>query len=260
MRFSLTSSIIALAFALPALSTAAPIRSNTPRRPDLNAFVNHAVVDTKSLVAEVNNNPEVADRYERLFGMSKQQVLGYLSTLHREPLANATEFTVYSAPEGAPLKRHQEVLKKGTPIFADSEGRPKLIVKCGNPIGFPPTPQAGLHLVPPTSTPSLETDLPAPRDLDDDATDLLDAMPIVPEVAPLVDAGPADFLASTLIPTSTAVHSALPFLGLAPLLAPIFGSSGHGGTIVVFPTPEPAPFVALGLGAVAMVRRRRRKA
>lgn len=248
---------------MPMVATAAPFstnepRVNHPRRPDLNAFVDHAVYDTRSLVAEVKGNPQVAARYAELFKMSPAQVTGYLGTLHRERLATTQEFTVYSAPENGPIRHHQEVLKKGTPVFADTEGRPKLIVKCGNPIGMPPPPLALATILPPTTTETVENDLPGPRDADADTLDDLTSIPpIVPEIGPVIEAGPEDAVALT-IPQGLAAHSILPYLGLAPLLAPVFGSNGHGGNIVIFPTPEPAPFAVLGLSAVALLRRRRK--
>lgn len=261
MRSILSLTTAAIVFTLPVLASAEPDVQGQ-HRPDLNAFVNHKITDTQSLLAEVKNNPEVADRYERHFAMSRQELLDFLSTLHLEPLANTAEFTVYSVPPDGVVRMHREVYKKGTPFFVDSTGNPTLVVKCGNPVilGHPRTVKARLSPLPVTTT-DLAAFLPDVRDAAVDMPDLLDAEPVIPEVAPDVLVGPAEPIAKTSVPLIGNVRSALPYLGLAPLLAPIFGSSGgNGGNSILFPTPEPAPFMALGLGALALLRRRHRKA
>ena len=260
MRSILSIGTLSLALALPVLVSA---QSNTPRRPDLNAFIDHKVSDTRSLVNEARNDPAVANRYERHFAMTRQQVLDYLGSLHREPLANTAKFRVYSVPSNGAVKMHYEVLKKGTPIFADPSGHPNLIVKCGNPLvlGKLNAPRANLETIRPAPPLVVDEFLPDLRDATVDMTNLsLDEMPIIPEIAPEVLAGPSSLSAVTSLASAPAFHSVLPWLGIAPLLAPIFGSShgGGGGNIVVFPTPEPSSFVALGLGAAVWGRRRRK--
>ena len=259
MRSSLLF-IGATALALPA---AASVSNGTPHRPDRNAFVDHKITDTRSLIAEVRNNPDVADRYERHFSMTRPQLLAYLRTLHRAPLAKTGEFTVYSVPPNGVVKMHHEVYRKGTPIFVDASGRPTLIAKCGNPIvtGVPVTQRTRISPVPPTSTDTVAF-LPDLRDTPIDAADLLDAVPVLPDIAPAVAVGPTDLVTalSTVPTTATGAGGGLPLLGLAPLLLPIFGSHGGGGGFTPVPVPEPASFAMLAVGALAVVGRRWRRA
>ena len=134
MRSTPLIGTLTLALALPVGASAqSHLQPNSPRRPDINAFLNHKVSNTHDLVTQVRKDPQVANRYERHFAMTRQQVIDYLATLHRENLANSARYTVYSVPPSGVMKMHYETLRKGTPIFADPKGHPTLIIKCGNP-------------------------------------------------------------------------------------------------------------------------------
>ena len=103
MRPYLSVGLSAFAF-LAALPASAETPAN--HRPDLNAFVNRKASDVSSLVAQVRNDPEVADRYERHFSMSRRELIDYLGSLHRTQLAEDGLYTVYSVPEGGRVKMH----------------------------------------------------------------------------------------------------------------------------------------------------------
>ena len=125
-----------ISFGLSALILS--IAATASARPDINAFLNSKVSDTHGLVAQIQRDPEVSDRYTRHFAMTKREVVAYAGGLHRAPLSSDGVYTVYSVPTGGRLKMHVEKLKKGEPMFVDASGRPTLIVKCGNPVVLGP--------------------------------------------------------------------------------------------------------------------------
>jgi len=52
-------------------------------RPELNAFINKPANSIPELIAQIKSDKRVADRFMRHFSMSKEEVLEYVSTLHR---------------------------------------------------------------------------------------------------------------------------------------------------------------------------------
>src|SRR5579872_4965399 len=104
-----------------------------------NAFIDHPCSSVSQLVAEVKNNPDVMDRYSRHFGMSHEEVVRYLGTFHVSRLQRSGIYTVYSIPPGGYVKMHAERLERGTPVFADMNDAPVLMVRCGNPLTLGPT-------------------------------------------------------------------------------------------------------------------------
>ena len=50
-------------------------------RPDLNAFINKKADSTAELVGQVKRDKSVMDRYMRHFGMTRTEVIEYLSSL-----------------------------------------------------------------------------------------------------------------------------------------------------------------------------------
>src|SRR5512133_2971328 len=51
-------------------------------RPEPNAFLNKRADSIPQLVQEVRSDDEVADRYARHFGKSRDELIQYFSTLH----------------------------------------------------------------------------------------------------------------------------------------------------------------------------------
>ncbi len=231
-------------------------------RPDVNAFLNRKVSDTSGLVAQIKDDPEVADRYERHFSMSKGEVVDYMVGLHRSTLDRDGMYTVYSVPNGGRLKMHVEKLKKGEPVFVDATGRPALIVKCGNPVTRGP--RKGnrgnpVVLVPTdeSSTRTLVPDVPDALALDapGQLVALAPPVPDIPPPAPIVEIPPVEPLPPT-VPVTAIGGGRFPWFAGLPILFPLVGSgSRNGGGESV---PEPASMVVLGVGLVAVARRRRK--
>lgn len=236
------------------------------RRPDLNAFVNRKVTDTPSLVNQVRNDPEVADRYERHFSMSRAELVGYLGSLHPTTLGKEGVYTVYSVPEGGQVKMHRERLKKGTPVFADPAGRPALIVKCGNPLVLRGRFHGNSLVMTPVGNEKTRVVSPLTRDVDViDPNDLVALAPALPEVVeptpdPLGPIGGEEVpLAGTLtsVPVTSTGGSRFPYAALLPLgLLGLIHGNGHDHISSV---PEPATLVLMGVGLAGVASRRRRR-
>ena len=267
MRFTILSTPGLLAFVCAA--------SAQTTRPDLNAFVNHKITDTKSLVTQVRRDGEVSDRYQRHFAMNRAELVAYLKGLHRGSLAKEGMYTIYSVPKDGRVKMHIGKLKRGEAVFLDKQGKTILVAKCGNPVVLGPARArlANALTPPPTEEAKVRelTDDPiAPvSEIVENPDNLLAMVPPVPELAPtaLVPAAPlAAPLGAPAVPaiaavgaTATGGAAGFPFLALLPLGALGFiHSDGGGDGGGISPVPEPATMAAMGLGVAALFRRRRK--
>ena len=262
MRTSLALILSTAVFGFSASSWAGPTR-----RPDLNAFINRKVVNSQGLVNQVRNDPEVADRYQRHFAMSRAELLDYLGGLRPGKLAKSEVFTVYSVPEDGRVKMHRERLKAGAPIFVDRVGRPTLVMKCGNPLVLGPSRARKGNpdtVIPIENDSTRMVSMLEPRDvplLEIDEEDLLAAVPPIPEtiVTELIPVAPPEAFVPVSTVAATATRGGFPLLAGLPFLLPLFGAFDHNGNGGGFnPVPEPASIAALAVGALAITRRRRK--
>ena len=254
LNLCLGLSVLALTFAATAAA-----------RPDLNSFVNRKLSDTQSLVTQIKTDPVVADRYERHFGMTRQEVLSYVGNLHRGPLPQTGSYTIYSVPDDGHVKMHVATLKKGEPMFLDASDKPILIAKCGNPVVMGPSQvRKGnpMALAPTEESSTREFAELTPRDSLPEGEAMLMAMaPAVPEIVPpvVVPDVPPTAAPMTMVPVTATGGggSGLPFLAALPLLFPFIHGHGGGPGGGTAPVPEPATMIALGVGVAGLVRRRR---
>ena len=226
-------------------------------RPDRNAFLNRKVISRHQLLKQVQNDPQVQDRYERHFGMGARQLYYYLATLHLEPLKESYKTTVYSVPGDGHVKAHEQVLKKGDLVFVDPSDKPILQWKCGNPLVQGPS----NHLNVSTPLPSVEDQLASnmhPLGLTPTASVLVndfDSTSLAEVPTPYDDEMvlPPPSVATPPPAAGTPTTRAQGFNGAPFLLLPAAGlfagiHGGHGG---VQPAPEPCTMV-MTFGSVAL--------
>jgi len=218
-------------------------------RPDRNAFVNQKVATTAELVNQARRDPAVMDRYMRHFGMTRTEVLAYLGTLKPDTIKEEGVYAVYSVPEGGKIKLHLERLKKGHKIFAQSDGTPQLIMKCGNPLTLGPKDVIALNKTPVTSTETFseETPITIVTETESEVEPLLAMQPVEPAYTLTTppDISPQIISAGGFNPLPLALG------GLAFL-----DGGGGGGE----PVPEPMTMAVFGAGLAYLGVRRRMRA
>jgi hypothetical protein len=216
-------------------------------RPEPNAFLNRKANSVGELVREVQNDPDVADRYVRHFGKSREDIVAYFRTLHLARLNSDGTYIMYSVDDNGVIKSHPELMKKGTLVYADSDGVPILKAKCGNAL------VAGSNQVAAILNPTVGSTMEAMRTV---PVTTAESMSTLPQTAVLTPTEPVA-LAPVLPPTQPTGSSNQGF-ALPAALAAIGGAGalliGGGGNN---PVPEPATIVVIA-GALAAMKCRRR--
>lgn len=228
-------------------------------RPERNAFLDQPVSCMADLVQQVRHDPAVADRYERHFGMSFDQVIFWFKSFHVRPLYASDTVSQYSAYPDGSLHKHTSVLAAGTLVFADQNDHPILRLLCGNPIYkgsetqsavIPPSlsPHQVSQVVPmtPTDAPGTPSDsvamTPPPSVATEDIAEVLPPVtpitPVVPETPPVITppATPPVELHDVLTPLFSVAAAAGGLISVA------------GGSTRVQPSPEPLMIAILALG------------
>lgn len=240
-------------------------------RPEPNAFLNRLAPDMKALVVQVQNDPEVYARYAKHFGMSKNELLAYFSTLKPSRIARSGPYVVYNIHDDGIVRSRIFNLKAGSLIYIDSIGTPILKKICGNPMATSPKKLSAVNLIQeaPVSEsfrlkpiPEVGPEAATPAELtvaEELAQPPVEATPeITPPVAPPVTETPP--VIPEVKPSFEVAPSGngwiLPLLSGAVALA---GGGGGGGHSVV---PEPTSLAAagsiVGMWAMSRLRRRRR--
>ncbi len=238
LKFGLTA-IFALTVAMAGAS-----------RPEPNAFLNRKADSVAALVSQVQSDPQVMDRYRRHFGMTDQEVVQMLRSLHVAKLNDGGTYMIYSVDEKTGvIKSSAQHLKPGTRVFADANGNPVLKLNCGNAL------ITGSN----NQTASINPSMPS---LNDASKDIAVSTPEAGEL--------------TTIPTATALTPNEP-LAVTPMMPQVnTGSSNQGfalpaalaalggagaflvGTHGTSSVPEPTSMLVIG-GAIASLALRRRK-
>ncbi|HWA82233.1 MAG TPA: DUF6777 domain-containing protein [Fimbriimonadaceae bacterium] len=224
------------------MASAALGQSNPPR----NSYLDKRVNSTSELVQQVQTNTAVMDRYRRHFAMTNEEVVTYLSSLRVSKLEKDGVYTVYGVPHASgDFHAHLRLLKKGEPVFVESDGTPVLQLVCGNPLILGPKKPVTPNPVA-TATGPVEGTREIP----------VEAPPAVSAVAPTPATPEVGEPVQPVYPT--------PHSGSNPV-AMLLGLAGAVGFFPHHhsppPVPEPVSVVVLagGLAALAL-RRRARKA
>lgn len=217
------------------------------------AFIRRPVKSVDDLITHAKTDPIVMERFTRHFRMTPAQVTSYFRTLHLAKLAKDGVYLVYNVrPDNIIRGRHFN-LKKGTLVFADSNGRPILKKECANPMWMGVPPMVAETPVAPRVSPR-EGEFA-------DVTSSEELVVMEPTVMPVP---PARVVAGPILPPATrgVAISSGGGLGFLPLLF-----LGAGSTAFLIkkedsdtpPVPEPATLIIAGSGFAAIVARRRKK-
>lgn len=218
------------------------------KRAEPNAFLATKANTVTQLVNEVSSDPDVADRYVRHFGKSKQELLGYFGTLHLAKLNATGVYITYSVDSQGVIKAHPQKMKAGTLVFADSSGQPVLKASCGNAM------VSGTNAQLPVMSPAIGQ-----------TTDTLQSVEASPprsveetmaQNVMLTPTSPVALAPEMPVPTGTgnqgfALPAVLAALGGAGSI--LIGSGGNN------PVPEPATILVMATALVAFKYRRKSK-
>jgi hypothetical protein len=255
-----------LGFALLSIpSLAASQRRSVPR----GAFLARPAHTTRALLSQFDSNPEVRNRYIKIFGRSREESREILARLKPKQLTESHKFPVAYYGKSGKWLYQEKVLPKGTMVFVTPEGKPFLKEECGNPLvlSLPYPMGRGMVTKPPVRVPrSLEappisvvvTPAPAPELLFPPMEEQFGPISSVQSPDLLPTEGPEQFAFASpegspgiLTPPGIRAGSDFPFW-LALFLPFLFLGGGHGAPPGV--VPEASTWVmiaAAGLGVLA---------
>lgn len=216
-----------------------------------NAFINKYCLTIESLVAHASTDSEVMSRYTRHFGMTREEVIAYLKTLHRGTIKEDGAYLIYNTPESGEIRARVMHYKKGTTVWVDDSGNYVLKVSCGNPM-VRGTDMASSE-EPETQAMKTMTDVrelvaEQPPGIGSDELTGTTIVPAIPEMSAITidDVPPAN-------PFEGGAQIIIPAAILVPFTAGVLVNSGSA------PVPEPASMIALGSGVALLIARRRKK-
>ncbi len=215
------------------------------------SYLEAPVNTIEELCTQIQENPIVAARFSKHFGIPASEVVSYLTDYGRmKHLTVAARYTEYYVDVRGRMVSHVKFLPVGTPVVVMSDGTPVMDMRCGNPMYKSlPRPVAKAKPVVTQVAQSVQETPPPP--------------PVVP---PIVEAPP---------PPPAPVEPVTQVLGAAPqeisfspaamgagvlALLPLLGAGAVTGSGNINVVPEPSGMIALLTGAVAlvgMIRRRR---
>lgn len=252
-----------LAFWIGVLGLAMAMPAFADTRPEPNAFLNRPANSLQAVIRQIETDPEVADRFVRHFGMSRDAVVDYFRTLRTDQLREAGVYRVYNAQPNGEIQWRMLRLRAGTVVYVDASGQPILKANCANPMVTGTDRLQGDMAAPATAMAATATMLEMAVQAEGEA---LWAVSVMQPQMPVVE---EEGIFDVEVPLTTVTEIAggspaglggfagLPLLGLGGFL---LGGSNGGGVvpIVTDPIPEPATVVALALGAGLLATRRRR--
>lgn len=216
-----------------------------------NSFINRPANTLPELLNQVRTDKQVASRYMRHFGMTKEEVVDYFSKLKLGRLPADGVYLVYNVPDWEEVRARALQYRKGTLVWQDQDNRPILKASCGNPMVRGT--DIGLAAATPgvKMAPSIEVrDLVA---IQSPETAFIEQPPTL--LAPgQVEANAAEMLPVNPPVPVTNRMSGVPFI--LPVVAGLLVGLGKGETP---PVPEPTTMVVLGGGLAVFVAKRRKK-
>jgi hypothetical protein len=224
-----------------------------------NSYIVRPAPSLSSLISQVKAERILRDRYQRHYGMTTEEVLAFLGTLHEVHLGQAGVFTVYNVPKATgELRMRVLKLKKGERVYADASGVPQVVGICGNPMNRGPKGSTSDSVVVADVVASGSDAILAmtePMQL----TGEQESPMFVTNAEPSI---PAEVIVNnheTVTPELPVLHSrnqaGLLLIPLALIGTYVVTKKGHDVPVV----PEPAPIVAMGLGIATIAILKRRK-
>ncbi len=246
------------------------------------SFLKWRVSSPSELSKQVKDSAEVGRRYQTYYNEDASTISARFSTLHVMPLSKDLTTRVHYIGDSGKISSRMKTFPAGSLVFADSDNKPVLDYKCGNPMSSElpaaeeimskKAPEAGGEL--PMSGQGAQIPPDVQMTEVASATTVPSAEPVFTEVL----AQPTEVFtgAATLGPTAattatTAVEAApiavaagggggpLGVLAAVPLLLLGGGGGGGGGTGPVVPEPSTVLTLAAGLSAYAGLAIRRKR-
>ena len=213
-----------------------------------NPFIRKPAPTLDALLAQIDSDPIVMDRFMRHFGMMPEEVLSYIGTLSLGTVKEDGVYLMYNTPESGEIRARVLFFKKGTKVWVDVAGTYILKVSCGNPM-------------------VRGTD---DRVVEQDETIALQPAGTLRALAgsPPSGIGHQELVATSQTPGLPDVNAML--LAHAPPPLPIFESRSQLIAVLVIPftagflvnkgpIPEPATLLALGVAITGLAAARRRR-
>ncbi len=234
-------------------------------RPERNAFLNERVTSVSQLLAQLERDPEVRDRFMRHYGMSRAEIQTYFKTFRIAKLKKPGVFRVFGVLASGKIHAILQRMKVRAVVFVDQAGTPVMRMYCGNPMSLGPNDHTAPNDVDAevikSQTVTIE-DLEGPEqmaaaDLQAETTALEPTIDMVLEEARPPGETPPTTTRTGGQGPATIVGDIGGFnpLGFLPAIG-FLVPTNHGKPPPV--VPEPASLAALALGAGVLLARRKR--
>lgn len=212
-----------------------------------NSYLLRPARTQAELVSQIKAEPLVADRYMRHFGMNREEMVEFVSSLKLGRLDKTGVYMIYGVPKNGQLHANPQLLKRGTLVWQDSVGSPILLEICGNPFTQGPKRTTMNDMI--TSVPANPAPLVAMSTL---PTEPVQSAPMAITMQPVTPTAPTPI--EPQVETASSHRNNLGWLLILPAAAIGFQNHGHDE-----PVPEPATMTAMAVGAGVMALKRRKQ-